>query len=230
MMQTVSPNLVSAFMFTPQPLQTAPAENIPAVTGQAASSPFRNDTGPPGAASGQVAGRAANSSSNPAGSTQGDQVSFSAGLNLTAAQQVELAQLAEIDRHVHAHELAHLAAAGSYARGGPSYSYATGPDGKLYAVGGEVSIDTSPVPNDPAATVAKMAVVEAAANAPSDPSPQDRQVAAAAVQTELSARLEVAAQRAEQAKQAAAASADPRIAAYTKPQQAESSQFLQLVA
>ena len=110
---------------------------------------------------------------------------------LTPQQQSVVAQLAEIDRRVRAHEQAHLAAAGGYARGGPSYSYATGPDGKLYAVGGEVSIDTSPVPGNPGETIRKARAVEAAATAPVDPSPQDREVAAAAVQMEMQAQREL---------------------------------------
>ena len=41
---------------------------------------------------------------------------------------------------------AHLAAAGPYANGAPTFEFQTGPDGRQYAVGGEVSIDASPVP------------------------------------------------------------------------------------
>ena len=37
--------------------------------------------------------------------------------------------------------------------GGASYEYDNGPDGKRYAVGGEVSIDTSTVSGDPQATI-----------------------------------------------------------------------------
>jgi hypothetical protein len=75
---------------------------------------------------------------------------------------------------------AHLLAAGPYAKGGLSYQYVTGPDDQRYAVGGEVSIDTSPVHGDPEATIRKMLTVIAAANAPADPSMQDRAVAAQA--------------------------------------------------
>ncbi|SRR5260221_1753400 len=108
------------------------------------------------------------------------------------ARLAELALLAETDRHVRSHEQAHLAAAGQYARSGASYQYQTGPDGKQYAIGGEVSIDTSPVPGDPAATAQKARVVQAAANAPADPSTQDRQVAAQAARMEQQAVLELA--------------------------------------
>ncbi len=94
-----------------------------------------------------------------------------------------------------AHEEAHLAAAGPYATGGPSYTYAVGPDGQLYAVGGDVTLDTSPVANDPEATIEKARVIEAAANAPANPSTQDRMVAAAAAMMEAAAEREVAQQR-----------------------------------
>ena len=47
----------------------------------------------------------------------------------------------------------------------PIVSYATGPDGQLYAVAGEVAIDTSPDPSDPEKTLQKARVIEAAANA-----------------------------------------------------------------
>lgn len=96
------------------------------------------------------------------------------------AQARELADLKARDQQVRAHEAAHLAAAGGLARGGASYTYQRGPDGGVYAVGGEVSIDTSPVPGNPAATLAKAQQIQAAAMAPADPSSQDRSVAAAA--------------------------------------------------
>jgi hypothetical protein len=97
-----------------------------------------------------------------------------------SAQAREIANLKARDQQVRAHEAAHLAAAGGLARGGASYTYERGPDGVAYAVGGEVSIDTSPVPGNPAATLAKAQQVRAAALAPADPSSQDRSVAAAA--------------------------------------------------
>lgn len=116
---------------------------------------------------------------------------------LTQEQQAQVAKLAQTDRAVRAHEQAHLAAAGGYAHGGASYSFARGPDGQLYAVAGEVSIDTSPE-SDPEKTIAKARVIQAAANAPADPSGQDRAVAAAAAQMEATARQELAAKQQEQ--------------------------------
>jgi hypothetical protein len=80
---------------------------------------------------------------------------------------------------VHTHERAHLSAAGGYAKSGASYTYKRGPDGKNYAVGGEVQIDTSSEAT-PEATMAKMRIVRQAALAPADPSGQDQKVAAQA--------------------------------------------------
>jgi len=94
------------------------------------------------------------------------------------------------DAEVRAHENAHKAAAGQHARGGPTYEFERGPDGRRYAVGGEVQIDTSPAPNDPDATILKMRQVRRAALAPAEPSPQDRRVASEASQQEAAARQE----------------------------------------
>lgn len=109
---------------------------------------------------------------------------------LSADDQKRVNELQSRDREVRAHEAAHVAAGGQYVTGGPSFDYQTGPDGKRYAVGGEVGIDTSPVRGDPEATIAKMSVVKRAALAPGDPSAQDRAVAASAAQKEMTARAE----------------------------------------
>ena len=107
------------------------------------------------------------------------------------AQSSEIAKLRARDREVRAHEQAHAAAAGGLARGGPTFTYERGPDGKQYAVGGEVNIDTSPVAGDPEATVRKARQIRAAALAPADPSSQDRAVAASATAMETKARQEI---------------------------------------
>lgn len=111
---------------------------------------------------------------------------------LSESESRKLRELKQADREVKAHEQAHKAAAGQYARGGPSYVYERGPDGRLYAVGGEVSLDVSEIPNDPEATIRKMQQVRRAALAPRDPSPQDRRVAAEATAREAAARREAA--------------------------------------
>ncbi len=108
--------------------------------------------------------------------------------------RAELQSLKRRDREVRAHEAAHVAAGGAYIRGGTSFSYQTGPDGKRYAVGGEVGIDTSAVPGNPQATIAKMQQVRAAALAPASPSGQDRAVATQASRAENQARMEAAEQ------------------------------------
>jgi len=88
-----------------------------------------------------------------------------------------LRELQKADQSVKAHELAHLAAAGGYAKGGASFSYQRGPDGQNYAIGGEVQVDTGKEAT-PAATIQKMQIIRQAALAPVDPSPQDQLVAA----------------------------------------------------
>ena len=117
---------------------------------------------------------------------------------LSDEQRHQLLELQARDREVRQHEQAHLVAAGPYVKGGPKYTYQKGPDGQQYAVGGEVSIDTSPVDGDPAATIAKARVVRQAATAPADPSSQDRAVAAAASKMEAEARQELRRQEQEE--------------------------------
>ncbi|MWV15251.1 hypothetical protein F3I16_04250 [Pseudomonas sp. L-22-4S-12] len=113
-------------------------------------------------------------------------------------EQQQIASLASRDREVRSHEQAHAAVGGAYA-GAPSYTYQRGPDGKTYAVGGEVGIDVSPIPGDPQATLRKMDVVQRAALAPAEPSAQDRRVAAQAQAQASQARTELAEMRREEA-------------------------------
>lgn len=113
--------------------------------------------------------------------------------SFTAEQLALIARLGDTDRKVRAHEAAHLAVAGPYAAGGPSYTYETGPDGQLYAVAGEVTLNVSADPSDPEATIQKARVIQAAADAPIDPSAQDRLVAAQASQMEADAERQLAA-------------------------------------
>jgi len=112
------------------------------------------------------------------------------GRRLTRKQLAILLELKKRDQQVHQHEMAHLIAGGQYVRGGPNYVYEVGPDGRRYAVGGDVSIDTSPE-RDPRATLRKMLTVERAALAPANPSAQDRAVAAKAAQEAAKAQMEI---------------------------------------
>lgn len=115
------------------------------------------------------------------------------------SEQKELQQLKNLDREVRAHEMAHLSVAGKYATSGASFSFRKGPDGRLYAVAGEVGIDTSAIPGDPQATLRKAQAILRAALAPADPSPQDHQVAAKANAMAQQARLEIVSQQDNQA-------------------------------
>lgn len=96
------------------------------------------------------------------------------------------------NNEVIAHEAAHVAAGGAYIKGSPTYTYQIGPDGKPYAIGGQVGIDLTPVPGNPRATIEKMEAVRAAATAPDEPSGQDANVAAIASRVEEQARAELA--------------------------------------
>jgi hypothetical protein len=118
---------------------------------------------------------------------------------LSSEEILVLSELKQRDREVKAHEQAHVAAGGSYVKGGAKYEYEKGPDGKSYAVEGEVQIDTSKVPGDPEATLRKMQVIRNAALAPASPSAADRKIAAQATQKENQARMEILTQRYEEA-------------------------------
>ena len=108
----------------------------------------------------------------------------------TPAEQQKISELELRHTEVIAHEMAHSTVGGQYS-GAPNYSYETGPDGSKYAVGGEVAIDTSRVPNDPQATLRKAQQIKAAALAPAEPSSQDRRVAMKADQMASQARQEI---------------------------------------
>lgn len=137
----------------------------------------------------------------------------------TSDEYKVLQELKQRDREVRQHEQAHVMAGGRYVRGGANFSYERGPDGQQYATGGEVQIDTAPVPDDPAATITKMQVVRSAALAPADPSAQDQRVAAEATRAEANARVDLREerleeQRADQKSERTAQRAEPALNAY----------------
>jgi hypothetical protein len=121
-------------------------------------------------------------------------------------------ELAKTDRRVRQHEQAHMAVGGSLVTSGASYEYETGPDGKRYAVGGEVGISLAKG-RTPEETLQRARRIRAAALAPADPSPQDRSIAAAAGQMEMQAMREIAAERMEESKQGDDTAASPVPAA-----------------
>ena len=108
---------------------------------------------------------------------------------LSPEAQAQVQSLKAMDQKVRQHEAAHQAA-GAGLTGGANYQYVRGPDGRQYAVSGEVSINTSSA-GTPEATLTKARQIRAAALAPADPSPQDRAVAAAASLMESQARAEI---------------------------------------
>lgn len=114
---------------------------------------------------------------------------------LTADQQRQLLELQRTDSHVRQHEAAHQAAGGSLT-GGATFSYEQGPDGRSYAVGGEVPVSLR-AGRTPEETIANARQARRAALAPADPSPQDLAVAAQATQLELSANVRKARQATE---------------------------------
>jgi hypothetical protein len=178
---------------TELPQSTGETSDPGRTVGTGQTTPARNGT--------QAAGSGASGAGSPAAvyqhtSSSGDANRAPDGKRVAAArvpsqtpqqQQQVVAKLSARDAHVRAHEAAHIAAGGSLIRGGASYSFERGPDGKSYAVGGEVSIDTSPVSGNPRATITKMETVRAAALAPGDPSSADLSVAGAAAEMEAQA-------------------------------------------
>jgi hypothetical protein len=120
-----------------------------------------------------------------------------AARELTPRERQQVAELQQIDRAVRAHEAAHIAAGGEVVTSGANYSYTYGPDGRQYAVGGEVGIDTAPE-QDPADNVEKGIAIQDAALAPRDPSAQDYRVAGIGAQLESRGRGELVQERADE--------------------------------
>lgn len=124
-----------------------------------------------------------------------DKVEFSSddksrsGRELTRQDKKEVEKLEKRDAEVREHEQQHKSAGGGVA-GSIQLEYQVGPDGKQYAVGGEVSVDTSKE-ETPEATIQKAQQIKRAALAPADPSHQDRSVASDAQRLEVEARQEL---------------------------------------
>ena len=201
-------------------LQTSRADGLPQVAraqqsvgrGAETREPTRDPAVPPGFRETRgvtVAGGtliAAQIAASEAGRTTGKpgtdpKQSTTTGTELTEQEREQIKELQARDREVRAHEQAHATAGGQYA-GAPEYEMEKGPDGRSYAVGGHVSISTSPIAGDPEATIAKMDVVKRAALAPVEPSGADRSVAADAESKRADARSELNAIRAEEQKAA----------------------------
>ena len=109
---------------------------------------------------------------------------------LTPEDERVVRQLEARDTQVRAHEAAHQAAARGLG-GAASFTFETGPDGKRYAVGGEVPVQLKSG-RTPEETISNAEAVRAAALAPADPSGQDMAVASEAAQMEAEARQQQA--------------------------------------
>jgi len=160
-------------------------------------------TGQPGTEEGEEAAQnPASASGTKEGTAQGLQAAQneddSDGDGLNEAEEKQVQDLKERDREVRAHEQAHARVGGAYASA-PSYTFQQGPDGKRYAIGGEVQIDTAKE-RTPEATIRKMQIVIRAATAPAEPSSQDLKVAQQARSQLSEAQAELRTQKAEELK------------------------------
>lgn len=111
---------------------------------------------------------------------------------LSIKEKLEVKHLEQVERSVREHERSHLRAARDLVVNGPNYQYDVGPDGRKYAVHGEVNIDASVVNDNPADTIEKSLKIQRAALAPSDPSAKDLQAAARARILEAKAHRQLA--------------------------------------
>lgn len=109
---------------------------------------------------------------------------------LTPQEQQQLAELKQTDAQVKAHEHAHKSTAAGLTTSGPNYEYETGPDGKKYAVAGDVNVSYQKS-SDPEVNLKNAQQLKAAALAPADPSSQDRKVAMQADREIAQARQEI---------------------------------------
>ncbi|MBD8893858.1 hypothetical protein IG616_20115 [Labrenzia suaedae] len=175
-------------------------------TSQPAASRRRGDgQGTPGANSSETDASGAGGDTQAGGASgqntaqasgQSEEESSKDPQELTQEEEKQVDKLQQRDREVRAHEAAHARTGGPHA-GAPSYTFQQGPDGKRYAIGGEVSIDTS-AERTPEATIRKMQTVIRAATAPAEPSSQDLKVAQQARAQLAEAQAEARTQRAEE--------------------------------
>lgn len=120
--------------------------------------------------------------------------------DLTQEEQQMVQELKQRDTEVRAHEQAHISAAAGLRTSAASYDYQTGPDGKKYAVGGEVSISFTSSGN-PEEDIQNAETMRNAALAPSEPSGQDRSVAKSAEKIIQDAKQKLAEQQEQQKEQ-----------------------------
>lgn len=85
-----------------------------------------------------------------------------------------LEKFKSMDSNIRAHEQLHSSLAST--KGGITYSYQMGPDGKMYVNGGHVRLETS-IPNDQKAASFKLDKIKSAALAPNGLSAADTSIA-----------------------------------------------------
>ena len=117
------------------------------------------------------------------------------GEKLSEDEERLVTDLQSRDAEVKAHESAHQT--GGASTGAATFSYQQGPDGKMYAIGGEVSISFKTGSN-PQETIANAQAVIASALAPADPSGQDLAVASSAMVMMMKAQQQLAKEAQEQ--------------------------------
>jgi hypothetical protein len=188
-------NLDEVPRFRLDPLTGEPVETDP-LTGQPMTARFALAEDSPADATDPTASGDGGGGGGNSGGASGDEVG---PYGLTEAERAEVRRLQAIDQQVRQHEAAHKAA-GLGVTGPASFTYVTGPDGRQYAVAGEVSISANVGTGSPEQAVRDLERVKAAALAPGDPSSQDRAVAAAA--NAALARAEAAARDQEEQEQA----------------------------
>jgi hypothetical protein len=108
-------------------------------------------------------------------------------------EKAEIQELEQTDHRIRTRGQAQATAAGN--PGKVSYRYQVGPDGRLYVVSGEVSFDTSAVPDDPEATLRKAEQIADAAFVPGDSPSADRRAAIMAAMLKAEARRQLARQQ-----------------------------------
>lgn len=101
---------------------------------------------------------------------------------LNSNENIVQSRLQSADIGVRTHETQHFRAAGGLAQGTAEYEYVEGPDGKLYAVAGQVNI-SSQSGGDAAKEARDATTLYNAATAPGDASAQDLAVARSAIAT-----------------------------------------------
>jgi hypothetical protein len=137
-------------------------------------------------------------SQTPQGENRRKQLITESKLIEGAARHRIQTELQSADSAVKAHEKAHMAILGGAAASGIQYTYARGPGGTRYAVGGSIKIDFQPVPGNPRATLDKARRIRMAALAPGAPSAADLRVAARAYRLEQQAQEKIEEEKVEE--------------------------------